>query len=56
MSDLRLVQDAIGDGGLYTLWAGVIVIVECMILLVLYKGRNWREVSIEREKRKLGAM
>ncbi|KAG2742436.1 MFS general substrate transporter [Suillus brevipes Sb2] len=49
-------QDAIGDGGLYTLWAGLMVMVECMILLVLYKGRNWREVSIQREKQKLGAL
>jgi hypothetical protein len=56
MPDLRLVQDAIGDGGLYTLWAGLMVMVECMILLVLYKGRNWREVSIQREKQKLGAL
>ncbi|KAG2120071.1 MFS general substrate transporter [Suillus cothurnatus] len=46
-------QDAIGDGGLYTLWAGLMVVVECMILLVLYKGRNWREASVEREKQKL---
>ncbi|KAG2120059.1 hypothetical protein BD769DRAFT_1480814, partial [Suillus cothurnatus] len=46
-------QDAIGDGGLYTLWAGLMVIVECMILLVLYKGRSWREASVEREKQKL---
>jgi hypothetical protein len=29
------------------------VIVECMILLVLYKGRSWREASVEREKQKL---
>jgi MFS family permease len=49
-------QDTIGDGGLYTLWAGMMVIIECMILLVLYKGRSWREASIEREKRRLDAM
>ncbi|KAG2145190.1 hypothetical protein DEU56DRAFT_196231, partial [Suillus clintonianus] len=50
-------QDAIGDGGLYTLWACVIVVIECMILLVLYKGRKWRELeaSVEREKQKLDA-
>ncbi|KAG1815121.1 MFS general substrate transporter [Suillus subaureus] len=46
-------QDTIGDGGLYTLWAGLMVVVECMILLVLYKGRSWREASVEREKQKL---
>ncbi|KAG1836290.1 MFS general substrate transporter [Suillus subalutaceus] len=48
-------QDTIGDGGLYTLWAGLMVVVQCMILLVLYKGRNWREASVEREKQKLDA-
>lgn len=48
-------QDTIGDGGLYTLWAGMMVVVQCMILLVLYKGRNWREISLEREKPKLNA-
>ncbi|KAF8441022.1 major facilitator superfamily domain-containing protein [Boletus edulis BED1] len=44
-------QDAIGDGGLYTLWAGLMVLAELMILLVLYKGKQWREASIEAEKR-----
>ncbi|KAG1884448.1 MFS general substrate transporter [Suillus subluteus] len=48
-------QDTIGDGGLYTLWAGLMVVVQCMILLVLYKGRSWREASVEREKQKLDA-
>ncbi|KAG1869008.1 MFS general substrate transporter [Suillus subalutaceus] len=46
-------QDSIGDGGLYTLWAGLLVIADCLILLVLYKGRKWREASVEREKQKL---
>ncbi|KAG2104397.1 MFS general substrate transporter [Suillus discolor] len=46
-------QDTIGDGGLYTIWAGLMVVIECMILLVLYKGRKWREASIEREKQTL---
>ncbi|KAG1763051.1 MFS general substrate transporter [Suillus occidentalis] len=45
-------QDSIGDGGLYTLWAGLVIITECIILLVLYKGRKWREASDEREKQK----
>ncbi|KAG1887567.1 MFS general substrate transporter [Suillus subluteus] len=48
-------QDAIGDGGLYTLWACLMVVIECIILLVLYKGRDWREASVEREKQKLDA-
>lgn len=46
-------QDSIGDGGLYTLWAGLLVIANCFILLVLYKGRKWREASAERERQKL---
>ncbi|KAG2101533.1 vacuolar DHA amino acid exporter [Suillus cothurnatus] len=48
-------QDSIGDGGLYTLWAALMVITDCLILLVLYKGRKWREASAEREKQKLDA-
>jgi len=31
------------------------VVTECMILVVLYKGRTWREASIEQEKQKLEA-
>ncbi|KAJ8597216.1 MFS general substrate transporter [Rhizopogon salebrosus TDB-379] len=45
-------QDAIGDRGLYTIWAGVIVVIECLILLVLCKGRKWRETCVEKEKQK----
>ncbi|KAF8546911.1 MFS general substrate transporter [Imleria badia] len=48
-------QDAIGDGGLYTLWAGLMLLAELMILLVLYKGKEWREADIEVEKRKDGS-
>lgn len=46
-------QDSIGDGGLYTLWGGLLIITECIILVVLYKGRKWREASDEREKQKV---
>ncbi|KAG2064490.1 MFS general substrate transporter [Suillus decipiens] len=45
-------QDSIGDGGLYTIWAGLLIITNCLILLVMYKGRKWREASAEREKEK----
>ncbi|KAG1723841.1 vacuolar DHA amino acid exporter [Suillus paluster] len=48
-------QDTIGDRGLYTLWAGLLVVTECLILLVLYKGRKWREASVEQQKQKLDA-
>lgn len=36
-------QDALGDGGLYSLWAGLILISEALILLVWWKGGSWRE-------------
>ena len=48
------VQDIIGDGGLYALWAGLMLLAELLILLVLYKGKQWREASIDAEKRKYG--
>lgn len=50
VSHLRVVQDAIGDGGLYTLWAGLVLLAELMILLVLYRGKQWREASIDAGK------
>ncbi|EIW78222.1 vacuolar DHA amino acid exporter [Coniophora puteana RWD-64-598 SS2] len=43
-------QDAIGDGGMYTLWAGLMLIAEGVVLLVLYKGRVWREQAVEAER------
>ncbi|KAI6041444.1 vacuolar DHA amino acid exporter [Pisolithus marmoratus] len=43
-------QDAIGGGGLYTIWAGLMLFAELLILLVLYKGKQWREASIEKER------
>ena len=52
ISHSRIVQDAIGDGGLYTLWAGLMLLAELMILLVLWKGKQWREASIDAEKQK----
>ncbi|KAI0078248.1 MFS general substrate transporter [Panus rudis PR-1116 ss-1] len=36
-------QLAIGDGGLYTLWAGLMIVTELLIVLVWWKGREWRE-------------
>ncbi|THH21574.1 hypothetical protein EW146_g47 [Bondarzewia mesenterica] len=44
-------QNSIGDGGLYTLWTGLLIICELLILLVLYKGERWREMAEEREAR-----
>ncbi|KAH9829693.1 MFS general substrate transporter [Rhodofomes roseus] len=36
-------QDALGDGGLYTLWGGLILLAELLIVLVWWKGKQWRE-------------
>lgn len=38
-------QNAIGDGGLYTGWAGIIVVIEVITLLVMYRGASWRAAS-----------
>ncbi|KAH9046681.1 major facilitator superfamily domain-containing protein [Lactarius hengduanensis] len=43
-------QDSMGDGGLYTLWAGILVLSELMLLLVLRRGGAWREAAEECEK------
>ncbi|KAI0632989.1 MFS general substrate transporter [Trametes polyzona] len=36
------IQDAIGDGGLYSLWTGLMIVSELLILLVWWKGGTWR--------------
>lgn len=43
-------QDSLGDGGLYTFWAGILVLCELTILLVHLRGGAWREAADEREK------
>ncbi|KIK39657.1 hypothetical protein CY34DRAFT_323593 [Suillus luteus UH-Slu-Lm8-n1] len=48
-------QDALGDGGLYTAWAGVLIVMELLVLLVLRKGESWRRESEEREREVLSA-
>ncbi|KAF9483597.1 MFS general substrate transporter [Pholiota conissans] len=45
-------QDALGDGGLYTLLAGLMVIVDILILLLIARGSDWREKAEEMERRK----
>lgn len=42
-------QNAMGDGGLYTLWGGLMAIAELLILLVIWKGGKWRETAIAKE-------
>ena len=44
-------QQSIKDGGLYSLWAGLLVVMELMILLVLWKGQRWREEDERRERK-----
>lgn len=36
-------QNAIGDGGLYSLWTGIWLLMGGCIVLVMIKGRVWRE-------------
>jgi hypothetical protein len=43
-------QESLGDGGLYTLWAGILVLCELVILLVRSHGGAWREAGEESEK------
>jgi len=40
-------QDSAGDGGLYTLWAGLLIICELLLLLVQVRGGQWRETAEE---------
>jgi len=44
------IQNTIGDGGLYTLWAAVLVVAELLILLVIWKGDKWREEAEQDER------
>lgn len=43
---LFFLQLGIGDGGLYSLWAGLMVLSELLTLLVYWKGAQWREQAI----------
>ena len=45
-------QDCVGDGGLYTLWAGLLVFCEFLFLLVQVRGGPWRMAAEEGEKAK----
>lgn len=38
-------QDVLGDGGLYSIWAGVLVFLELTTVLVMYRGAQWRAQS-----------
>ena len=38
-------QNALGDGGLYSIWAGVLVFLELATILVMCHGAQWRAQS-----------
>ena len=43
-------SDSAGDGGFYTLWAGLLILCELSLLLVRVRGGPWRMTAEEREK------
>ncbi|KAJ6520630.1 major facilitator superfamily domain-containing protein [Mycena vulgaris] len=43
-------QDSIGDGWQYTLWAGLLIFVGFLVWLVVRKGGEWREAAEAREQ------
>lgn len=43
-------QDSMGDGWMYTLWAGILVLCELLFLLVRLRGGAWREAADECER------
>lgn len=45
-------QDSIGDGGLYSIWTGLLVLLELLIVLVMMKGAAWRAAEEEKEQAK----
>ena len=44
-------QNSIGDGGLYTLWGGLLALVAALIWLLIWKGKEWREKDVARMSR-----
>lgn len=45
VSEARL-QDHLGDGWMYTIWGGVMILTNVLILLVWAYGRSWRERKV----------
>ncbi|KII84166.1 hypothetical protein PLICRDRAFT_373056 [Plicaturopsis crispa FD-325 SS-3] len=43
-------QDNIGDGGLYTMWAALLLVGELLILMTIRQGSWWRERSQRRDE------
>ena len=48
---VRYLKDSIHDGGLYSLWAGLLLVAASLVLLVRYKGSGWRADAERREPR-----
>ncbi|KAL1741936.1 major facilitator superfamily domain-containing protein [Schizophyllum fasciatum] len=45
-------QDGLGDGWLYTLWAALMALSAAMVVLIIYKGAAWRAASEAAEQRR----
>ncbi|KAG2101527.1 major facilitator superfamily domain-containing protein [Suillus cothurnatus] len=46
-------QNAWGDGILFTAWAGVLAAAELLIIIVVHKGESWRKENDENERKML---
>ncbi|KAI0768871.1 MFS general substrate transporter [Irpex lacteus] len=46
-------QNSIGDGGLYSVWAGITLLASFALFMVIWKGAEWRQSAIDRENRHL---
>ena len=44
--------DTIGNGPLYSIWTGLLILAEILLLIVWRKGRRWREARAEKIERK----
>ncbi|KIJ54895.1 hypothetical protein M422DRAFT_221319 [Sphaerobolus stellatus SS14] len=47
---LQIFQDSLGDGVMYTLVAGIMLVVCGLMLILIAKGSQWRKNAEEREK------
>lgn len=42
-------QNCIGEGGLYSLWAGIAIVAEIAVLVTCWKGGRWRKEATKSE-------
>ncbi|KAJ3567087.1 hypothetical protein NP233_g6599 [Leucocoprinus birnbaumii] len=47
-------QDALGDGWMYTIWGGIVLVSGFLCIWTSYSGTRWRKRAEEREARKAG--